>query len=165
MFVSGIHESANPGSLRELKDVLPVAARALGLTVRSWEIQGSDGFEKIFAALSKDRPDGLYVTTSPLMTANLKRTVGFALKSRLPSVGSNIQYVEAGGANLVRRGPRGQLPARGLVPGQNPQGRQTTNLPVEQPSKFELVMNLKTAKQIGLAIPPNVLARADKVIK
>jgi putative ABC transport system substrate-binding protein len=76
--IAVLHESANPGSLRELKDVLPVA-------------------ERIFAALSKDRPDGLYVTTSPLMTANLKRTVGFALKSRLPSVGSNIQYVEAGG--------------------------------------------------------------------
>ena len=61
--VAVLYEPANPGSLRELKDVLPVAARALGLTVRPWEIRGSDGFEKLFAALSKQRPDGLYVST------------------------------------------------------------------------------------------------------
>ncbi len=163
--IAVLHESANPGSLRELKDVLPVAARALGLTVRSWEIQGSDGFEKIFAALSKDRPDGLYVTTSPLMTANLKRTVGFALKSRLPSVGSNIQYVEAGGLMSYDADPADSYRRVAWYLDKILKGAKPADLPVEQPSKFELVMNLKTAKQIGLAIPPNVLARADKVIK
>jgi putative tryptophan/tyrosine transport system substrate-binding protein len=163
--IAVLHESANPGSLRELKDVLPVAARALGLTVRSWEIQGSDGFEKIFAALSKDRPDGLYVTTSPLMTANLKRTVGFALKSRLPSVGSNIQYVEAGGLMSYDADPADSYRRVAWYLDKILKGAKPADLPVEQPSKFELVMNLKTAKQIGLTIPPNVLARADKVIK
>jgi hypothetical protein len=70
--VAVLYESGIPGSVRELKDVLPVAARALGLTVRYWGGRKADDFEKIFVALSKDRPDGRYVTTSPLMTANLK---------------------------------------------------------------------------------------------
>jgi putative ABC transport system substrate-binding protein len=144
--IAVLHESANPGSLRELKDVLPVA-------------------ERIFAALSKDRPDGLYVTTSPLMTANLKRTVGFALKSRLPSVGSNIQYVEAGGLMSYDADPADSYRRVAWYLDKILKGAKPADLPVEQPSKFELVMNLKTAKQIGLAIPPNVLTRADKVIK
>jgi putative tryptophan/tyrosine transport system substrate-binding protein len=163
--IAVLHEAANPGSLRELKDVLPVAARALGLTVRSWEVRGSNGFEKIFAALTKERPDGLYVTTSPLMTANLKRTVGFALKSRLPSVGSNIQYVDAGGLMSYDADPADSYRRVAWYLDKILKGAKPADLPVEQPSKFELVMNLKTAKQIGLTIPPNVLARADKVIK
>jgi putative tryptophan/tyrosine transport system substrate-binding protein len=163
--IAVLHESANPGSLRELKDVLPVAERALGLTVRSWEVRGSNGFEKIFAALTKERPDGLYVTTSPLMTANLKRTVGFALKSRLPSVGSNIQYVDAGGLMSYDADPADSYRRVAWYLDKILKGAKPADLPVEQPSKFELVMNLKTAKQIGLTIPPNVLARADKVIK
>src|ERR1700752_3535968 len=92
-----LYESCIPGNLRELKEVLPVAARALELTVRFGRGRNADDFDNMFVALSRERPDGLYVTTSPLMTANLKRTVNFALKSRLPSVGSNREYVDAGG--------------------------------------------------------------------
>jgi putative ABC transport system substrate-binding protein len=163
--IAVLHESANPGSLRELKDVLPVAARALGLTVRSWEVRGSDGFEKIFAALTKERPDGIYVTTSPLMTANLKRTVGFALKSRLPSVGSNIQYVDAGGLMSYDADPADSYRRVAWYLDKILKGAKPADLPVEQPTKFELVINLKTAKQIGIMIPQSVLYRADRVIK
>ena len=144
--IAVLHESANPGSLRELKDVLPVA-------------------ERIFAALSKDRPDGLYVTTSPLMTANLKRTVGFALKSRLPSVGSNIQYVEAGGLMSYDADPADSYRRVAWYLDKILKGAKPADLPIEQPTKFELVINLKTATQIGVTIPPNVLARADRVIR
>ena len=163
--IAVLHESANPGSLRELKDVLPVAARALGLTVRSWEVRGSDDFEKIFAALSKERPDGFYVTTSPLMTANLKRTVGFALKSRLPSVGSNIQYVEAGGLMSYDADPAESYRRVAWYLDKILKGAKPADLPVEQPTKFELIINLKTAKHIGLTVPQSLLARADRVIK
>jgi putative ABC transport system substrate-binding protein len=163
--IAVLHESANPGSLRELKDGLPVAARALGLTVRSWEVRSSDSFEKIFAALTKERPDGLYVTTSPLMTANLKRTVGFALKSRLPSVGSNTQYVDTGGLMSYDADPADSYRRVAWYLDKILKGAKPGDLPVEQPTKFELAINLKTAKQIGVAIPPNVLARADRVIK
>jgi len=74
-----------------------VPARALGLTVRPLEVRAADDFERLFAALSKERLDGLYVISSPLMNANQKRIAGIALKSRLPSVHSNGEYVDAGG--------------------------------------------------------------------
>jgi putative ABC transport system substrate-binding protein len=160
--VAVLYESANPGSLRELKEVLPVTARALGLTVRSWEVRDADGFEQVFAALNKERPDGLYVTTSPLMNANLKRTVGFALKSRLPSVYSNTNYVVAGG--LMSYDADGYRRVATYVD-KILKGAKPADLPVEQPTKFELVINLKTAKQMGLTIPQSMLYRADKVIK
>ena len=69
------------GPVREVKEVLPVAARALGLTLQSWEVRDADGFDKVFAALNKQRPDGLYVPAGPLMDANQKRIVGFALRA------------------------------------------------------------------------------------
>ena len=151
--VAVLYESANPGSLRELQEVLPAVARALRLTVQSWEVRDADGFEKIFAAINKERPDGLYVTSSPLMSANLKQIVGFALKSRLPSVGSNTQYVDAGGlmsydADLADGYRRVATYVDKILKGTKP-----ADLPVEQPTKFELVINLKTAKQIGVTIP------------
>ena len=138
---------------------------ALGLTVRSWEVRGTDGFEKVFAGLNKQRPDGLYVPTSPLMRANQKRIAGFALKIRLPSVSGNTEYVDAGGlmsygADLSDSYRRVAYYVDKILKGAKP-----ADLPVEQPTKFELVINLKTARQIGLTIPPNVLARADRVIK
>jgi putative ABC transport system substrate-binding protein len=125
-----------------------------------------DDFEKVFAALNKQRPDGLYVNTSgPVMRPNRKRIANFALKSRLPSVYSSRGYVEAGGlmsygADLADGYRRVAIYVDKILKGAKP-----ADLPVEQPTKFELVINLKTAKQINLTIPPNVLARADRVIK
>ena len=86
--VAILYDAANPGSVREVKEDLPVAA-PLGLTIQPWEVRAADGFEKIFAALNKQRPDGLYLPASPLMFSNGKRIASFALKSRLPSVYSN----------------------------------------------------------------------------
>ncbi len=163
--VAVLYEPASPAAVLEVKEVLPVAARALGLTIRSWEVRAADGFEKVFAALNKQRPDGLYVTTGALITANQKRIVGFALKSRLPSVYSSREFVDAGGlmsygADLADSYRRAATYVDKILKGAKP-----ADLPMEQPTKFELVINLKTAKQIGLTIPPKVLARADKVIK
>ena len=148
-----------------MKEVLPVAARALGLTVRSWEVRAADDFDRVFAALNKQRPDGLYVTSGPLMNANQKRIVGFALKSRLPSVYVSRESVEAGGlmsygADLADSYRRVAYYVDRILKGAKP-----ADLPVEQPTKFELVFNLKTAKQIGVTIPQSLLYRADKVIK
>ena len=95
--VAVLYDPANPANLLEVKEVLPVAARALQLTIQPWEIRAADDFEKVFAALNKQRPDGLYVPGGPLMHANRKRIAGFALKSRLPSVYCNREAVEAGG--------------------------------------------------------------------
>ena len=163
--VAVFYDPGNARSVRDVKEVLPVAARALGLSVRSWEIRHADGFEKVFAALSKERPDGLYVYGGPVMNANQKRTVGFALKSRLPSVYTSRTAVDAGGliyygADLADSYQRVAYFVDRILKGAKP-----ADLPVEQPTKFELVINLKTAKQIGVTIPPEVLARANRLIK
>jgi putative ABC transport system substrate-binding protein len=84
--VAGVYDPAVPQSVLEMKEVLPMAARALSMTVRSWEIRDADGLEKVFATLNKERPDGLYVPIGPLMRLNAKRIAGFAIQSRLPSM-------------------------------------------------------------------------------
>jgi putative ABC transport system substrate-binding protein len=164
--VAVLYSPAIAGAAREVKEYLPVAARALGLTIQSWEIRAADDFEKVFAALNKQRPDGLFVPSGgPVMRANEKRIAGFALKSRLPSMYSNKQAVEAGGlmyygaeeADIYRR--------VAFFVDRILNGAKPADLPVEQPTKFEFVINLKTAKQIGLTIPPIMLMRADKVFK
>jgi putative ABC transport system substrate-binding protein len=99
------------------------------------------------------------------MTANLKRTVNFALKSRLPSVGSNREYVDAGGVMSYDADPADGYRRAATYVDKILKGAKPAELPVQQPTKFELVFNLKTAKQIGLTIPQRVLGRADKVIK
>jgi putative ABC transport system substrate-binding protein len=164
--VAVLYDPANPPSLHEVKELLPADARALKLTIQPWEIRAVDDFEKVFAALNKQRPDGLYVVTAgPVMRPNEKRIAGFALKSRLPSVYDSRGYVEAGGlmsygADLADSYRRVAIYVDKILKGAKP-----ADLPVEQPTKFEFVINLKTAKQIGLTVPPNVLARADKVIR
>jgi putative tryptophan/tyrosine transport system substrate-binding protein len=163
--VAVLYDPAIPGTTREVKEDLPVAARVLGLTVRSWEVRDADGFERIFAALNKERSDGLFVTGGGQMFANRKRIAGFASKSRLPSVYGNRGAVEAGGlmsygADLADSYRRVAYYVDRILKGAKP-----AELPVEQPTKFELVINLKTAKQISLTIPQSLLYRADKVIK
>jgi putative ABC transport system substrate-binding protein len=164
--VAVLYDPALPGTALEVKELLPVTARALKLTIQPWEVRGADDFENVFAALNKQRPDGLYVPGRPLMNAtNEKRIASFALKSRLPSMYESKAWVEAGGlmsygADLVDSYRRVATYVDKILKGAKP-----ADLPVEQPTKFELVINLKTAKQIGLTIPQKVLARADKVIR
>jgi putative tryptophan/tyrosine transport system substrate-binding protein len=163
--VAALYEPANPASVREVKEDLTVAARALRLTLQPWELRAADGFEKVFAALNKQRPDGLYVSSGPLVRAHQKRIVGLTLKSRLPSMYYDREFVDAGGlmsygADLADSYRRVAYFVDRILKGAKP-----GDLPVEQPTKFEFVINLKTAKQIGLTIPPEVLARATKLIK
>jgi putative tryptophan/tyrosine transport system substrate-binding protein len=163
--VAILYEPAAPSAVVELKEVLPAAARALRLTMQPWDVRAADDFNKVFASLNRERPDGLYVLGGPLMTANLKRIVELESKNRLPSVHSNKEAVDAGGlmyygADLADSYRRVAYYVDRILKGAKP-----ADLPVEQPTKFQFVINLKTAKQIGLNIPPNVLARADRVIK
>jgi putative ABC transport system substrate-binding protein len=163
--VAVIYEPATPANVVEVKEDLPSAARALKLTVQPWEIRAADGFEKVFAVLGKERPDGLYVAGSPLTNANQKRIAGFALKSRLPSVYTERGAVDAGGLMYYGADWADSYRRVAYYVDKILKGTKPADLPVEQPTKFELVINLKTAKQIGLTISPNVLARADRVIK
>ncbi len=95
--VAALYDRAALGSLRQLKEDLPVSARALGLTIQLWEVRDANGFESVFAALTKERPDGLYVLGGTLLRANQKRIVDFTLKSRLPSMYFTKEFVDAGG--------------------------------------------------------------------
>ena len=163
--VAVLYDPAIPATVLEVKKALPVAARALKLTLQPWEVRGADDFDRVFAALSKQRPDGLYVPGGLIMGANQKRIVGFALKSRLPSVYNGRGFVDAGGlmsyaADLADSDKRVAYYVDKILKGTKP-----ADLPVEQPTKFELAINLKTAKQISLTIPQSMLYRADKVIK
>jgi putative tryptophan/tyrosine transport system substrate-binding protein len=160
-----LYDPANPSHAHELKEELPPAARALKLTLQPWQLPDANSLERVFAVLSKQRPDGLYVLGGPLMRDNQKQIVGFALKSRLPSMYVNSLFVDAGGlmsygADEAERYRRVAYYVDRILKGANP-----AELPVEQPTKFEFVINLKAAKQIGLTIPPNVLVRADRVIR
>ena len=165
--VAVLHAPAIPSSVLAVKEVLPVAARALKLTIQPWEVRAADDFDKVFAAMGKQRPDGLYVLggSLTLMNNNQKRTIGFALKSRLPSMYISREAVEAGGlmsygADLAESYKRVAYYVDRILKGTKP-----AELPVEQPMKFEFVINLNTAKQIGLTIPQWTLMKADKVIK
>jgi putative ABC transport system substrate-binding protein len=163
--VAVLYESTNPQSVLEVKELLPVAARALRLTLQPWEVRSADNFERVFASLSKQRPDGIYASSGPLMRAHQKRIVGLTLRSRLPSIYYDREFVDAGGlmsyaADEAESSRRVAYYVDRILKGAKP-----ADLPVEQPTKFELVINLKTAKQIGITIPQSMLYRADKVIK
>jgi len=163
--VAVLYEPASPPAVIELKEYLPAAARALRLTIHPWEVRGADSFDKVFTALMKQRPDGLYVIGGALMGANGKRIASFALKSRLPSMYNSRTGVEAGGlmsyaADLADSYRRVAYYVDRILKGAKP-----ADLPVEQPMRFEFVINLKTAKQIGLTIDPNLLARATRLIR
>jgi putative ABC transport system substrate-binding protein len=163
--VAVLYDPTIPLAVIDVKEVLPVAARALRLTLQPWEVRAADGFEKVFAALNKQRPDGLFVSGGPLINNNQKRIVGLALKSRLPSTYINREFVDAGGlmfygADVAESYRRVAYYIDRILKGTKP-----AELPVEQPMRFELIVNLKTAKQIGVTVDPNLLARATKLIR
>jgi putative tryptophan/tyrosine transport system substrate-binding protein len=162
--VAVLSDPALQGSVREVKEVL-VAARGLGLTTQPWEVRAGDGFEKVFAALKKERPDGVYVSGGGLMNANQNRIADFALKSRLPSIYVRRVAVDAGGLMSYGADQADSYRRVAYYVDRILKGAKPADLPVEQPTKFEFVINLKTTKQIGVTIPPEVVARANRLIK
>jgi len=153
--------TTSPLSWKELQ--LP--ARQLGLQLHSLEVRSSKDFDKAFEDATRARAGALAIMPDPLFAGNLKRIAELAAKNRLPSIFHLEEFVESGG--LVAYGVdrpdqfrRGATYVDKILKGTKP-----SDLPVEQPTKFEFIVNLKAAKQIGLTIPPNVLARADKVIR
>ena len=144
---------------------LGVAARRLGIQLRFLEARGPNEFDNAFPAMSKEGLAGLLVVTDPMFVSNRARLVELALKYHLPSVYGVRAYVEEGG--LMSYGPnisdlfrRAAFYVDRMLKGAKPR-----DLPVEQPSKFELVINLKTAKALGLTIPQSLMLRADEVIQ
>ena len=147
--------------MREMK----VAAEALRVTLQRLEVRGPDDFEPAFSAIKRERASALIVLRGPVIRTHRTQIVELATRSRLPAMYPDRELVDAGG--LMSYGPNPFEPFRRAATYVDRilKGTKPADLPVEQPTKFELVINLKTAKQIGLTIPPNVLARADKVIR
>jgi ABC-type uncharacterized transport system substrate-binding protein len=190
--VTGLSGDAGPGlegkQLELLKEALPKIARvallgsrsewesprgqsvraaapALGLTLLHAESAAND-YTRAFTTIARERPDALFVGAfGPELFANRQRIADFATQSRVPSMGWTRGFTEAGGLmSYGVNGPELARRAAGYVD-RILKGAKPADLPVEQPTKFELVINLKTAKALGLTIPPSVLARADEVIQ
>jgi putative ABC transport system substrate-binding protein len=139
--------------------------KTVGVQLLPYKVRSLAEIEKAFADMPKVRPQALLVLQSPVMTLNSKRIVELALEQHLPGMYPSNQFAQEGG--LIAYGPviadlyrRAATYLDKILKGANP-----AELPIEQPTKFELVINLKTAKQIGVTLPPNVLARADRVIR
>lgn len=162
--VAVLWNSADFGMTLKFREI-QLAAQVLRVGVEASAVREPKDFEAVFSTMMLKRPDALFVITDPLTGLNRKHLVELATKNRLPAMYENAPYVDAGGLmaygpsqaeNLQRALHHVDKILKGAKPGE---------LPIEQPSKFELIVNLKAAKQIGLTIPPNVLARADRVIK
>ena len=154
----------NPGSAQQWKES-QLSARELGLQLHSMEVSSADKYESAFKEAIKARSAALAVTQSPLTNSNQKRIADLATKNRLPAIYPRGDFVDSGG--LMSYGPDHAEPYRRVASMVDKilKGAKPADFPVEQPTKFEFVINLKTAKQIGVTIPPSVLARADRVIK
>jgi ABC-type uncharacterized transport system substrate-binding protein len=155
--------STTPGNAQQLREI-QLASSALGLKAQYLDVLSAKDLETAFQTASRER-GGALVLASPVFNFHRKRVAELAIKSRLASIYINPTYVEDGGlmsygASITDLYRRAATYVDKILKGAKP-----ADLPVEQPTKFELAINLKTAKQIGLTIPPNVLARADRVIK
>lgn len=153
-----------PGVRPATRNALQTAAQVLGLTLQRVEVASPEDFDKAFAAITRMRPDALFVGTL-FLAANRSRIVDFATKGRIPSTYPFREYAEAGG--LMSYGPslldlhvRAASYVDAILKGTKP-----GDLPVEQPTRFELVINLKTARALGLTMPSSLLQRADEVIR
>jgi putative ABC transport system substrate-binding protein len=143
---------------------METTARSLKVELQKFEMRGRNEFESAFSAMTKSRVDAMVVTTDSLFNSNVRAIADLAAKKRLPAAGTK-EFAEAGGSigygiNFPAISRRAAYFVDRILRGTKP-----ADLPVEQPTKFELVINLKTAKTLGLTIPPSLLLRADQVIE
>ena len=162
--VAFLHNPSDASNVIFLKQ-LQSSAQGLGLTIRLSEVRDPTDFDRAFSAMAREGVNGLIVAAGTLTSTHRGRIVDLALKSRLPAMYGERSFVEVGGlmsyaANFTEQYRRAAVYVDKIL-----KGTKATDIPVEQPTKFELVINLKTAKQIGLTIPQSVVYQADKVIK
>jgi putative ABC transport system substrate-binding protein len=161
--VAVLSNPANPVS-RSSKE-FEAAAPALGLTLQFLKAQRPDELENAFSSIVQERAGALIIVPDAFFASQRSRFIEFTTKNRLPAIYDRREYVDEGGLISYGTDFLYQFHRAAYFVDRILKGAKPADLPVEQPTKFELVINLKTAKQIGLTIPPNVLARADKVIK
>jgi putative ABC transport system substrate-binding protein len=162
--VAFLWNPANASLISHFNEI-QAAARALGLTLQSVEVRDPKEFESAFLKMMRDRPDALIMTADTMHRLHLERIVDFAANRRLPAMYQLKAYVEAGGLISYGASQSDLFRRAAVYVDKILKGAKPGDLPVEQPTKFELVINLKTAKALGLTIPPAVLARADEVIQ
>jgi putative tryptophan/tyrosine transport system substrate-binding protein len=162
--VAVLWDPKSPGSDQSWKES-QLAARELGLQLHSMEVSSADQYEGAFKEATKVRSRALTVPQNPLTSTHRKQIADLAAKNRLPAIYPRGDYVAGGGLMSYGRDQTEPYRRGAVFVDKILKGTKPADLPVEQPTKFEFVINLKTAKQIGLTIPPNVLVRADKVIK
>ena len=147
------------------RNEIEATARALKVRLQTLELQGPKDIEPAFEAATKGRAGAVLTQGSAVLLSQRTRVAELAIKNRLPVIFAREEFVEAGGLPFTRRARADLVRRAATFVDKLLKGAKPADLPVEQPMKFEFVLNLKTAKQIGLTIPPNVLARADKVVK
>jgi len=162
--VAALWNSANPAQELIWKE-MQAAAQELRLQLQSLEVRSANDFDIAFESALRERAQALIPSGEPLINTQLKRIVEFAAKNRLPAMYAGPEVVDAGGLMSYAPNYTDQYRRAAVYVDKILKGAKPADLPVEQPTRFEFVINLKTAKQIGLTIPPNVLARADRVIK
>jgi ABC-type uncharacterized transport system substrate-binding protein len=162
--VAYIFNPTSPGASEVLRE-LDVSSNALGLQIQSLEVRQANEIESAFDAAAKARAGALIVAQSPPVSSDLKRVINLAATNRFPAIYSDKNWPEAGGLMSYGSSISDVHRRAATYVDKILKGAKPADLPIEQPVKFEFVINLKTAKQIGLTIPPNVLVRADKVIK
>jgi len=162
--VAVLWEPQSVASSQDWKESLH-PARELGLQLHSMEVSSASQLDSAFKEVIKTRIAALAVTNSSIIISNPKRIADLALKHRLPAISRFGDFVAGGGLMSYGSDEAESFKRVAYLIDKILKGAKPADLPVERPTKFEFVINLKTAKQIGLTIPPNVLARADKVIK
>jgi len=156
--------STRPGNAQSLKEV-ELAAGTFKVQVQYLDVLDVKEIETAFQAATKGRAEAVLVLQSPFFNSQRKQIIDLAIKSRLPAIYPQTDYTEAGGLMYYGANTPDLFRRAATYVDKILKGAKPADLPVEQPKKFEFIINLKAAKQIGLTIPPNVLARADKVIR
>jgi putative ABC transport system substrate-binding protein len=156
--------STTPGDGQLIKEI-ETAAGAFGVRLQYEDVLKAEDIEPAFRAVGKGRADAMLVLGSGIYAAHRKQVVDLTIKNHLPAIYRSREYIEVGGLMVYGVNPFDLDRRAAVYVDKILKGAKPADLPVEQPTKFELVINLKTANQIGLTIPPNVLARADRVIK
>jgi putative ABC transport system substrate-binding protein len=162
--VAVIGNSANPGDAQALRETV-LAAGSFEVYLRYLDILDPKDIETAFRAAAKGRADALMVLGNPILNAHRKQIVDLAVKQRLPATYTRPEFIEAGGLMYYGTNYNDLYRRAATYVDKILKGAKPADLPVEQPKKFEFTVNLKAAKQIGLTVPPNVLARADRVIR
>jgi len=162
--VAVIGNSTNPGDAQALREMV-LGAGSFEVYLRYLDVLDPKDLETAFRAAAKGRADALIVLGNPALNAHRKQIVDLAARHRLPATYSRPEYIESGGLMYYGTSYNDLLRRAASYVDKILKGAKPADLPVEQPKKFELIINLKAAKQTGLTIPPNVLARADRVIR